>query len=208
MDYAKGKIYKLLNNIDDDVYVGSTCQSLSRRMAKHRWCTKSTVSCDRPLYAKMNELGVDQFYIELLEEYPCDNKEQLNAREGYYIRSTGTLNMTIAGRSKHQYNIDNKDTIKEKKYIYGVKNKDEIHAKKKQYYETHKDEICERSKLYQQTHKDEIAVKTKQYRETNKEIINKRFECSVCDGSYLPRHKKTHEQTQKHQQALTGCENC
>ena len=35
-DYSTGKIYKILNNIDDNVYVGSTVDTLGRRMAKHR----------------------------------------------------------------------------------------------------------------------------------------------------------------------------
>ena len=271
MTYQNGKIYKILNIVDDDVYVGSTCQSLSQRMSKHRWSMKTNHHTGM-LNDKINEHGIDAFYIELIEDYPCDNKEQLNAREGYHIRLTGTLNNRIAGRTKGQYyadNIDkitqykkdyrethsdaiktwkknyrethidelkeksknyrethkdetamrqkryrevNKDTIKEKKHNWHVQNINEIHVKQKQYYETHKEEICEQKKLYRQTHKDKLAVTQKQYRETNKEILNKRFECSVCDGSYLPRHKKTHEQTQKHQQALVStpaeCDKC
>ena len=27
MDYSKAKIYKIYNNIDDEIYVGSTCSS-------------------------------------------------------------------------------------------------------------------------------------------------------------------------------------
>ena len=32
------------------------------------------------------------FYIELLEDYPCQNREQLRAKEGEYIRKLSTLN--------------------------------------------------------------------------------------------------------------------
>ena len=81
MDYKNGKIYKILNTIDDDCYVGSTCQPLSKRMAKHRESMHNTVKKDRKLYAKMHELGVDNFYIELIEEFPCENIEQLRKRE-------------------------------------------------------------------------------------------------------------------------------
>ena len=35
-DYQNGKIYKILNNIDGDIYVGSTINALSHRMAQHR----------------------------------------------------------------------------------------------------------------------------------------------------------------------------
>ena len=36
MDYKSGKIYCIRNDINDEIYVGSTTQSLSQRMAKHR----------------------------------------------------------------------------------------------------------------------------------------------------------------------------
>ena len=37
MEYSKGKIYKIYNDEDDDIYVGSTCcPLLSQRLAKHR----------------------------------------------------------------------------------------------------------------------------------------------------------------------------
>ena len=40
-DYQKGKTDKILNNIDDDVYVGSTCDVLlSQRMSRHRSMSK------------------------------------------------------------------------------------------------------------------------------------------------------------------------
>ena len=57
MDYKNGKIYKILNTITDDVYVGSTCQPLSKRMAKHRE-TINTRKGHTLLYTKMKELGV------------------------------------------------------------------------------------------------------------------------------------------------------
>ena len=34
-DCSKGKMYKKLNTIDDDIYVGSTVETLSQRMTKH-----------------------------------------------------------------------------------------------------------------------------------------------------------------------------
>ena len=35
-DFQKGKICCIRNNVNNDIYVGSTCQPLSKRMAKHR----------------------------------------------------------------------------------------------------------------------------------------------------------------------------
>ena len=36
MDYANANIYQLLNNINDDVYVGPTTQPLYKRMFEHK----------------------------------------------------------------------------------------------------------------------------------------------------------------------------
>ena len=50
-------------------------------MYKHR---KNAVYNNKymPIHQMMNELGTGSFYIELIEEYPCANVEQLRAREG------------------------------------------------------------------------------------------------------------------------------
>ena len=90
MKYQNGKIYKLLNSETDDVYVGSTAQKLSKRMTNHR--TKLKSGRILKLYEKMREIGEDKFYIELIEEYPCQNSEQLLKREGEWMRQIGTTN--------------------------------------------------------------------------------------------------------------------
>ena len=77
-DYSTGKTYKILNAIDDDIYVGSTCETLGQIMAKHRSNMKS-----RPqgsIYKPMHELGVNNFYIEPIENYSCDDIYELRAR--------------------------------------------------------------------------------------------------------------------------------
>ena len=82
----------------------------------------------------MNDKGIDDFYIELYEEFPCENKEQLTKREGEVIREIGTLNQVVAGRSAKEYFQYNKEKIKEKARQYYKDNNDEILEKKKEYY--------------------------------------------------------------------------
>jgi hypothetical protein len=67
MDYKNGKIYQILNTVDDACYVGSTCQALSKRMAYHRKARTRKVKHTKGIYSKMLEIGVDKFYIELIE---------------------------------------------------------------------------------------------------------------------------------------------
>ena len=111
-DYQNGKIYVIRNSIDNEIYIGSSCQALSKRFQKHK-DSLTTYKKDRKLYSKMIELGIDKFYIELIEEYPCDNVEQLRRREGEIIRELKpVLNKQIAGRTLAEWQEDNKELLK------------------------------------------------------------------------------------------------
>ena len=110
-DYQNGKIYKILNDIDGEIYVGSTVNALSHRMAKHR-STMKTIPHYK-LYKHMHELDVENFYIELIENYPCNDVYELRAREGHFIREIGTLNKNVAGRTNKEYMEDNYEHLKE-----------------------------------------------------------------------------------------------
>ena len=77
-DYSKGKIYKVLNTIDDEIYVGSTIETLGQRMAKHRSDLKRRPNHN--IYKHMNELGAGNFYIELIDNYYCNDVYELRAR--------------------------------------------------------------------------------------------------------------------------------
>ena len=111
MKYQDGKIYKILNSETSDIYVGSTCQRLAKRMMNHR--TRVKEGKDTLLYRKMREIGIEHFYIELVENFPCESLEQLNKREGEWMREIATLNEKVAGRTKKEYKQDYKEKIGE-----------------------------------------------------------------------------------------------
>ena len=104
--YSKGKIYQIKNHIDDDIYVGSTTNTLEGRMKGHRQGSHAKCKQHFQLYMKMNEYGFDKFFIELIEECPCNSKIELGAREGHWIKERGTLNKVMQGRTKQEYNKD------------------------------------------------------------------------------------------------------
>ena len=111
-DYSKGKIYCIRNTINDDIYIGRTCQSLSQRMTQHRSDMKRRQRLK--LYQLMNELGKEHFYIEWIEDFPCLHINQLLRREEEVIREhKPSLNKIISGRTKKEYQEDNKDRIKD-----------------------------------------------------------------------------------------------
>jgi group I intron endonuclease len=181
-DLKNGKIYQILNSINEEVYIGSTCQPLSKRMVYHRSDMKTK---KMKLYDMMKELGVENFYIELVEEYPCDNIEQLRQREGYYIRQLGTLNSRVDGRTLKEWRQDNAERLAT------VENKERIAANKKAYRERHLEKIKAKEREYEQLHKTERYEKAKAWKST-------KIECE-CGGCYRNSDKSTHIKTQKHQ---------
>ena len=58
IDYFFGKIYEVVNDINDTVYIGSTAQpNLSNRMRDHRSRAKDPTRTS-PLYLAMREMEV------------------------------------------------------------------------------------------------------------------------------------------------------
>ena len=149
--YSNGKVYCIRNIIDDDIYVGSTTQPLSKRMSKHRIDMKGYKK-DRMLYTKMNELGADKFYIELIEECPCDTLEQLRKREGHFIREMGTLNYLIAGRTKKDWTIENIEHVKENAKKYYEENKERILSRNRQWDKEHSEKVKEYKRKWYEKH--------------------------------------------------------
>ncbi len=130
-DFSKGKFYKITNDYNDDVYVGSTCNTLVRRFIMHKSDSKIPCKMNYLLYQLINNIGFERFRIQLIENYPCEDKYQLRQREGYWIKQLGTLNKLISGRTIKEWEEDNKNKIK---------------AKYDKYEETHKEQRLERKK--------------------------------------------------------------
>ena len=82
-NYNNGKIYKLVNSVDDEVYIGSTTQSLAVRKGGHKRLSVSRSTCR--VYEHLNRIGWDNVRIILIENVFAFNKEQLVAREQHYI---------------------------------------------------------------------------------------------------------------------------
>ena len=139
MNYQNGKIYKITNCIDNDGYIGSTCQTLSKRWYEHK-CRMVNINKNHFLiYQHMLELGRDKFCISLIEDYPCNNRTELLCREGQFIRELSTLNTVIEGRTKREWIKDNKERVAEKQKEYREKNREQMNKTQKKCRETNKE---------------------------------------------------------------------
>lgn len=199
--YQRGKIYTIRCYDDDTlIYVGSTIETLSARMSKHR-----SHKCSLCEYVNGNWKN---WYIELYEEYPCNNKQLLEKREGEIIRLIGNINKNIAGRTYKEYRDDNKEEIAEYFKKYREANKEKLKKYRedhkeyfKNYNENNKEKLAEQRKTYRDNNKEKMVELIKKWREDNKQIIReKKREKVICNhcgceitNSHLKRHQKTNK---------------
>lgn len=106
IDYGNGKIYKIINEFGETIYIGSTTQKLCQRYQLHKYKSKTNK-------------------IILIENYACNSKEELLRREQECIdehRNCKLLN-------KNDAYVDD---YKVKKNIYRKKNYDQHRIKIRQ----------------------------------------------------------------------------
>lgn len=144
--YSRGKIYRIVSDVSSKQYIGSTIQPLSHRMGQHR---KDNNCCEsKKLF---QEDGVENCRIILIENYPCNSKEELLKRERYYI--------------------DSMDCINQKRPLFYEGEYEQI---KKDYYEKHKEYYKELHKQYHIDNKEKLNELSKHRYQENKELILKK----------------------------------
>ncbi len=75
-------VYKITNNKNEKVYVGSTNYSLENRMIRHKSVDKKGTKKSK-LYLAFKEIGFENFKAETIEN--CSTKEEMAAKEIYWI---------------------------------------------------------------------------------------------------------------------------
>jgi len=196
-NYQQGKIYKIKCNITGEQYFGSTVVQLCNRKAGHNSHYKLYKNGQTGKCASYNIIERGDWSMVLVEAYSCDSKEELFARERYYIENNDCINISrpIINEEehkelKHKSYLKNLDAIKEKTQTEEYKAKanargkeiratEEGKAKKaesdKKYRNgEHREELLQKKREYHHANKEAIAEKNKSYREANKERIKEK----------------------------------
>ena len=85
--YNNGKIYTIRSTTTDKYYIGSTVQPLYKRFHDHKDKYNKYLKTKKGGYNRSYEIfKLGDAYIELLENSPCKNKDELTRREGELIR--------------------------------------------------------------------------------------------------------------------------
>lgn len=188
VNYPLGKIYKIISNSTNKIYIGSTTKKyLTSRLVEHIRDYKKYI--DGKHYISSFELIKNNDYqIILIEKYPCNNKNELNAREQYYIDLYKNLNVNKnnafgTNKEKHKssrkttgkkYRNDNKEKIKQCNLKYYISNKEKFKQYRLEYYISNKEKIRENR---------------------SQDVI-----CHICAGKYSKSHKNRHIKTINHKQ--------
>ena len=167
--YQNGKIYKIVCNETGKIYIGSTIQSLDNRLNQHKRGHKLYLQGKCNYTSSYEIIENNNYDIELICDYHCSCKKELETMEAKYIREIECINKNIPFRTDKEYREDEKNKIKEIKKKYYQQNKDRIREIEKQYREKNREKKKERDKQYREKNKDQIRERAKQHREKNKE---------------------------------------
>ena len=100
VNYQNGKIYMIVNNFNDKIYIGSTSTELRLRFQGHKKKAKNNPKKWNENFYKDFGQNMDCFKIILIENYPCCSKTELEKREYEIIQQK----LEELGREK-LYNI-------------------------------------------------------------------------------------------------------
>ena len=207
VNYKNSKIYKIVNDENDNFYIGSSTRPLHKRMWEHR---------NNHHLCMSKNIGVDlkQCSIILVEELECENKEQLLRKEREYIDKYKKEGLNIVNKARPIITEEEKKEYHKEKYKRYKKNKEYMEKKrkknkeynnkeiikeyKKEYAENNKEKIKEYKKEWYKKNKETHILKSKENRQKNKEEITRKSkikitcECGsiVCKVGLL-KHKKT-----------------
>ena len=172
IDYTHSKIYKIIDNTNGNIYIGSTTQKLTQRLGEHTRQYKKYFNEKFRYVSSFDIIKNGNYEIILIEEVNCNNKEQLHKIERMHIEANECVNLRIPSRTKKEYYNANREEIIEKQKEYYKANIEEIKEYKKQYSKEYRDvngdKIKEYSKEYRDANKDTIKEYKKQYYEDSK----------------------------------------
>ena len=192
VNYANGKIYRIVCNTTGKQYIGSTTRPLSERLNGHKNDLNKYLKGNRKKGCTSFEIiNGGNYSIILIENVECKSKEELLSKERYYIESMSCVNKIIPLRSNKEYKEDNKEKIRLNKREYRIKNKDKIK---------------EQRILYDQVNKDKLSNRRKTYRINNLHKLTEPFICA-CGVTVQKKSKSRHLKTLRHIAYLESLKN-
>lgn len=142
-----GYIYKIVNNVNQKIYIGQTKQDVQSRFIDHKKCAErfnpKEFGYRSHLYSAMNTYGVENFSISLLEQ--CDDKN-LDKAEKYWIKklksqdpeigyniSPGGTGGCVWGDPQNHPSLGKQGCVGEKNGFYGKHHSEEDKQRQREF---------------------------------------------------------------------------
>ncbi len=93
--YKNGKIYKIISDQTDKVYVGSTTSNINERLSNHKERHRRHLKGKYHYVTSFDIVKFDDARIELIELYPCNSKKELLKREGIVMLQHNYCNKLV-----------------------------------------------------------------------------------------------------------------
>ena len=97
-------IYKISLADGSKVYVGSTSKTLNARINNHVFNYKSFLAGNYHYVTSFEIVKTQGFTYEILEKFTNISKDDLETKEGEYIKKLNTINMRAAGKAAAKEN--------------------------------------------------------------------------------------------------------
>ena len=165
-DFNDAKIYKIECRITGLNYIGSTTlRYICNRLSQHK------DRFNKPhlkQYSSKEIIKNGDYFIDLVELYPCKTKKELLIRERYWVENTPfCINKQVPSRTKQEYN------------------------------ELHREEHKAYDKKYYDENKKNLISQTSERRRQRKIENPEKCICD-CGGKYLQDNRWQHFKTQQH----------
>jgi hypothetical protein len=95
-----GRIYRISAPTCDQVYVGSTRQTLSKRMTQHQYDMRRWQRGGYTYMTSFVLVGQPDVRIDLIEEEEFQDVQHMRDREAYWIARLPSVNRCVPGRSR------------------------------------------------------------------------------------------------------------
>lgn len=217
--YERSIVYKIRYKNDDinDIYVGSTALTLEQRKCLHEGNVTNSGrrSYNYRVYAFIRAHGGwSDWIMETIEVYPCQSKKELLKREGHWVKTLGaTLNMQIPGRTKKEWEADNKEYIAAKNKIRNADpvNKERNAINHRAYVDANKEHVAAREKAYVAAHREQKTASKKAWNDANKAHVAayakeqlKILVVCECGTTVKKVSISTHRRSEKHKKLLAN----
>ena len=127
--YSQGKIYKIVCNKTGLIYIGSTIKTLEHRLKIHEYNMERFIYTKKHYPLKLKEVSFctsffvlfkKDYKIELIQNYPCRSKLELEIKECDYMKTypeSVNCSRRPIGSTLEQYCSIKYDYRKQRKHI-------------------------------------------------------------------------------------------